>query len=41
MTDTIDARELLYEGKAKKLFATADSSFPPLYSKDAARRIGA
>ena len=34
MTDQVDARELLYEGKAKKLFATGDPKQPLQYFKD-------
>jgi len=41
MTDTIDARELLYEGKAKKLFATADPDLLVQYFKDDATAFNA
>jgi phosphoribosylaminoimidazole-succinocarboxamide synthase len=41
MTDTIDARELLYEGKAKKLFATGDSDLLIQYFKDDATAFNA
>jgi phosphoribosylaminoimidazole-succinocarboxamide synthase len=41
MTDTIDARELLYEGKAKKLFATGDPGLLIQYFKDDATAFNA
>lgn len=48
MTDTIDARELLGEGKAEKLFTTSDPDLLLPYFKDVeeayqeiARRVGA
>ena len=41
MTDTIDARELLYEGKAKKLFATGDPDHLIQYFKDDATAFNA
>ena len=41
MTDTIDTRELLYEGKAKKLFATADPDLLVQYFKDDATAFNA
>jgi phosphoribosylaminoimidazole-succinocarboxamide synthase len=41
MTDTIDARELLYEGKAKKLFATGDPDQLIQYFKDDATAFNA
>jgi phosphoribosylaminoimidazole-succinocarboxamide synthase len=41
MTDKIEARELLYEGKAKKLFATADSDLILQYFKDDATAFNA
>jgi len=41
MTDTIDARELLYEGEAKKLFATADPDLLVQYFKDDATAFNA
>ena len=41
MTDKIEARELLYEGKAKKLFATADPDLILQYFKDDATAFNA
>jgi phosphoribosylaminoimidazole-succinocarboxamide synthase len=41
MTETIDARELLYEGKAKKLFATGDPDLLLQYFKDDATAFNA
>ncbi len=41
MTDSVDARELLYEGKAKKLFATADPDLLIQYFKDDATAFNA
>ena len=41
MTDQVDARELLYEGKAKKLFATGDPKLLLQYFKDDATAFNA
>ena len=41
MTDQVDARELLYEGKAKKLFATGDPKQLLQYFKDDATAFNA
>ena len=41
MTDSVDARELLYEGKAKKLFATADPDQLLQFFKDDATAFNA
>jgi phosphoribosylaminoimidazole-succinocarboxamide synthase len=41
MTNQVDARELLYEGKAKKLFATADPKQLLQYFKDDATAFNA
>ena len=41
MNDSVDARELLYEGKAKKLFATADPDQLLQYFKDDATAFNA
>jgi phosphoribosylaminoimidazole-succinocarboxamide synthase len=41
MSDSVEARELLYEGKAKKLFATADPDLLLQYFKDDATAFNA
>lgn len=41
MTDSVEARELLYEGKAKKLFTTADPDLLLQYFKDDATAFNA
>jgi phosphoribosylaminoimidazole-succinocarboxamide synthase len=41
MSDAVEARELLYEGKAKKLFATADPDLLLQYFKDDATAFNA
>lgn len=41
MKDSVEARELLYEGKAKKLFATDDPDLLLQYFKDEATAFNA
>src|SRR5436190_11042414 len=41
MSDAVETRELLYEGKAKKLFATADPDLLLQYFKDDATAFNA